>query len=811
MGEVTGSSPVQTTNLFMKWFNFGGLILAIVWTAFLALGFKSVPPLGALLSVNQGVWAHKPVVLGDRRIEGLKNPVTVTFDGAGVPHFFAANEADLLMAQGFVMASQRLFQMDLITRVTDGRLSEWFGDKSVKSDEFFVRFGMRESARETLETFNSDPETANLLSAFASGVNAYIGSLEQLPPEYIIIGQKPEPWSVMRIIHMGKQLTFGLAGRSFDHYLSRIQQSLGAAKVLDLFPEFSELDDFIYPSPHPVVRRRERPEDFPFVSRLSKVPFFPLPAAGNGSNNWAVSAKKSTTGMSIMANDTHLGHTLPNVWYEAQLSTPEFNIYGVGLVAIPGLVNGFNSKISWGPTNGTLDVLDYFEVEFESDSSNKYRFGEEWLEAEVQEEDIRLVNGPTRELDVVWTRFGAILHREGKLGLAVKWRGHSTQHELKAIHNLYSSKNITECLASFAVWSVPVQNFICADQKDVAIQPAGYLPKRQIGEGRFIMAGDAKAGLLENPIPERERPRLIRPANGMVLSANARMTDEKYPHYMGWDFEEPFRARMIRRRLLEKDKLSPEDFIKIQNDTFDPIAELVLPLMLEALGNYQFQEPHIEALIELRKWNYLDLSSARAPAIFKEWFEQLKIALFEDEYKVQGSGFFPKDPRVIELLRRVSKNPADSDAQWVDNKGTKAVETLNDVVVSSFFMAWIRLTDQQGADFRQWTFRKWARTRFPHVARLPGFGVFDIPMDGGNDSIRGNQGNHGAVYKIVVAHGEWPKAWIQVPGGNEGDPFTREYQRHLYEWAEGKMRPAEFYHDVSEAKDKAQRVVVFSP
>ena len=128
----------------MKWFNFLCLIVAIGWTAFLALGFKSIPPLGPLLSVAHGVWSHKPIVLTDQTLDGLKHPVTVTFDTAGVPHFFAETESDLCMVQGFVMASQRLFQMDLITRITAGRLSEWFGEQTMATDQFFVKFGMRE-------------------------------------------------------------------------------------------------------------------------------------------------------------------------------------------------------------------------------------------------------------------------------------------------------------------------------------------------------------------------------------------------------------------------------------------------------------------------------------------------------------------------------------------------------------------------------------------------------------------------------------------------------------------------------------------
>jgi len=792
----------------MKSFNLVCLILAVAWSAFLAKGINSIPPVGKMLSVSEGVWAHRPAQLNNQRLEGLKEAVTVTFDQAGVPHFFAANENDLFMAQGFVMASQRLFQMDLITRITAGRLSEWFGERTQKTDEFFVKFGMRESGRRTLETFNQDAQTANLLNAFAAGVNAYISAATSLPPEYQILGVKPERWDVSRTVHMGKQLTFGLAGRSYDHYLSRIQQQLGTEKVLDLFPEFTEIDDFVYPSLGKARRRAEGPGDFNFVSKLKDVPFFPLPAAGNGSNNWAVSAKKSTTGASIMANDTHLGHTLPNVWFEVQLSVPEYNVYGVALTAIPGIVNGFNSKVSWGPTNGTTDVLDYFEVEFENETSLRYRYGDSWLDSDVQEERIGVRGESAVTLQVPWTKFGVIVHREGKLGLAAAWRGHHTQQELRAIHSLFAAKNVDECMAAFGVWSAPVQNFICADRHDVAIQPVGFLPKRKIGAGRFIMEGDPKHDILETPITEAEKPKVVRPQAGHVSSANQRQSDPYYPYYLGWDFEEPYRGIMIHRRLKEREKFSPEDMINMQNDDFDPQAELALPLMILALDEKKLTPEQAKFLDALGRWDYRDLAAHPAPGFFKEWFEQFKGAVFGEEYKVQSSNFLPKDGRFIELLRRLTKTPGHADAQWVDNKLTPEKETLGDLALQGFTAAWVKFSTQQGPDPAGWNFKNWVRTRLPHVARLPGFGSEILAMNGGGESIRGNQGGHGAVYKIVVAHGDWPRAWISVPGGNEGDPFSVDYERGVREWADGKMRPVEFYPGLDEAKAKASRILV---
>ncbi len=791
------------------------LLLLGLWVAFLALGAGPAPALGPMLALRGGVWDHSPQRFADQKIPGLKEPVTVTIDKNGVPHIFARGESDLYRTQGFLMASQRLFQMDLMTRITDGTLSEWFGERTAKTDDFFVRFGMRESARKDLERFSKDAHTKMLLEAFADGVNAYIDSAESLPAEYKVLNIRPKRFTPLHVMHMGKQLTFGLAGRSYDVYLSRIQQVLGTAKTLDLFPQFDmpDLDDFVVPSKGKKILRAERVDDFPFVTKLGGIPFFPLPAAGNGSNNWAVSAKKSTTGFSLMANDTHLGHTLPNIWWETQLSTPGFNVYGVALVAVPGIINGFNKDLAWGPTNGTLDVLDYYEIEFENETSNRYKYGDQWLEPQVQMERIHIRRGKSKDIAVLWTKYGVVLHREQTRGLAMSWTGHQTDDELKAIRGLFAAQTIDECMKSFSSWAAPVQNFICADKTDVAIQHSGFLPERKIGEGRFIMDG---RGTLATPfaksIADSKRPRIVRPAEGFVFSANQRVTDAGYPYYMGWDFEDPFRAITIRRRLNEKEKYSPEDLVKIQNDAYELPAELALPLMLQALTQLPDEPEMREAIQALKKWDLINTPDSFAAAVFKAWFESFATAIFADEFAVQSKSFRPKDPRFIQLLRRVLNDPKDSDSQWVDNKETKdKIETLSDAALTSLYMAWSKMTDRMGKDHKQWNFKKWNRARMEHAGRLPGFGSGILDMAGSADSIRGNAGAHGAVYKIVVALGEWPKAWIQVPGGNSGDPFSRAYERFVTDWAAGQMRDVEYYRDLSEAESRAAQVIHFTP
>lgn len=783
------------------------IVLAALWIGLLARGAGRLPPLMRILDLYAGVWSHQPSQLGDSQLPGLKEPVHITWDKAGVPHFFASNEADLYRAQGFVMASQRLFQMDLVTRQAAGRLSEWVGDMTMDYDRFNVRLGMRESARRTHEKFAQDPHTKMAMQSFAEGINAYIDVMPRAPVEYLILGARPERFSAERLVYMDKSLTFNLAGRSFAPVLSALQQQLGTDKVLDLFPEFlpPEYEDYIVPdNPKALRRAPETAALFGFKTGLKSIPAFPLANPSNGSNNWAVGPAKSKTGHSIVANDTHLNYSLPNIWYENQLSTPEFNVYGVALVALPGIINGYNSKIAWGPTNGTTTVLDWFEIEFENETSLRYKYKGEWIEPDlVQEETIVKAGAEPEKIQVVWTKLGTLMHREGRLGLTALWMGHRTEQEFKALRGLYTAGTYEECRKSFTSWAVPIQNFICADAKTVSIRHTGFLPKRQVGEGRFIMDGRNTAPTMTEAVPETLHPQVV--GAPYVHSANQKVVGPHYPFYLGWDYEDPYRGIMIRRRLEAADKFTPEDIMRMQNDSYDLQAAMALPLLLKNLKEEGLSEAQRAAVQKLREWIYDATAAKTEPALFKAWFWALRSEVFEGTYQIASwKPLNVKSMRVAWLLKRLDANPQDSDAQWL-----KA--PLPEVVTRAFTRAWEQLAAQFGADPAKWTWTAYNRTQLPHVARLPGFGSKVLPMDGSGQALRGNHGNHGPVYKAVFELGDAPKAWMQVPGGNNGDPLSPEFERFVEEWAAGEMREVEFYKDLDEAKSKAVSTTVLRP
>jgi penicillin amidase len=281
---------------------------------------------------------------------------------------------------------------------------------------------------------------------------------------------------------------------------------------------------------------------------------------------------------------------------------------------------------------------------------------------------------------------------------------------------------------------------------------------------------------------------------------------------MGWDYEEPFRGMRIRQLLEAQDKFSGEDLIRIQNDDLDPQAEFALPFMLKALKSDGLSDEQKHWIAALENWDKHAKWDQVEPSLYKRWFLKLKHELFDDEYEVpERKGFMPKDIRAIWLLKRVSENPADSDADWVDDKKTPGKENLAEIVTRAFTKAWQELSFELGKDPSRWIWKRAVNTRLPHLARIPGFGSEQLEMSGADTSVRGNRGWHGAVYRTVVELGPHPRAWMQTPGGTSGDPFSLDFEHNTKDWAAGKMREVKYYKDASEARADGAKMIAFTP
>lgn len=791
-------------------------LLSTVWLWFLSTSHGALPALGPLLDLKQGVWNHESKGWEDTDLKGLSAPVEVFVDISGVPHIFAKNEADLYLVQGYLIASQRLFQMDVYSRTSIGRISELVGPKTLGMDRFFTRFGMRKAESDARDVLLENPQTKMMVESFVSGTNQWMDRLTNatLPPEYKILAAYPQPFSPAIVSSMAKTMGFSLAGGSSDLQLTQMARLYSVEKVLDLFPEFlpAKYEDVVLPEDK-AIRTHTLETARELNLHLKDLPQIPRPPGFNGSNNWVIGPKKSATGHSILANDTHLALSLPNIWFEVQLHTPEFNVYGVGFSNVPGIVNGFNRNgVAWGPTNGTTDVLDYYEIEFRDENSREYRDQDKWVAAEEFREEIVVKGAKPEQINLLWSKWGPVIYREGKYGLVVKWTGHRATNELLPLHRLLTATSAKQCLEIFSDWHVPIQNFVCADANNIGLVHAGDIPDRKVGEGRFIEKPETTKNQMQIFIPPALRPQVYNPKSGYIRSANERvLSPNDTSYYMGWGYEDAFRAKRIRELLEEKPQLSSEDMMRIQNDDMDMEAAFILPWLLKNLDRSKVSAAEANQIRHLEAWDFHSKTDLVEPSIYKAWYDAFKQSLFIDNCPAVGECTVPKDMRIAWMLERLTQNPQDSDRQWLTAKGRPETPSLSQVVTEAWAKAWKNLETSYGLDPSTWTWLRYNKTRLNHMARIPGFGSEVLNMSGAGDSVRGNRGWHGAVYKSVIELGPKIKAWIQIPGGNSGDPFSVQFERFVNDWAAGKMRQVEFYESIEDAKAKAVQVVRFTP
>lgn len=794
------------------------LFAAVGLLIFLSFPWGKIPALGPLLSPFSGIWqSHTPRSLrGEEiKIEGLKQAVQVEWDEYGVPHIFAQNSHDLYLTQGYLTARDRLFQMDLQSRPGGGRISELVGERTAKFDEFFIKIGIRRSAQRALEQLKTDPIAWEAVQAYTQGANFYIQNLEEkdYPPEYKILGTAPSLWTPLKTAQFLKTMSFNLAGRSYDLHLTRHLQKWGLKPISFLFPDGlpHSQEDYIFLDNEMTVRPKpvEPPEDFlNFVTQLKNWPEFLQPFATNGSNNFAVSSKRSSTGYSILANDTHLRLTLPAIWYEIQLSSPEQNVYGASFPGSPSVVLGFNKDIAWGVTNGTSDVVDWYEVEFKSPDSDQYLLDGEWVKAEKEIEVLKVRGGKEKTVEVLWTRHGAVVHREGKLGLALSWTVHEPSNELKTFLDLNRAARFEECEKAIQHFKAPSQNFICADAQDIGLWHEGRFPKRAKGQGKYVMDGRRSDLIWSDWIEQEEIPHVRHPEKGYVRSANNVVASDSYSYYLGWDYDESYRARRIRELIEAKEKIAPQDLMAIQNDIKDLHAKTVLPPMVALIPIQNLNPDQKKMVSELRDWDYLARASGRETTFYKEWWRQFEKALYEDDLGERKGNLYPRRQRTAQVFLRMPGEKAEWE-KWIDNSNTETKETLENLVLTSFFATWEKLEKELGPPGEAWNWGKARPTELSHVAYIPGFGSGEFEMPGTRYSPNANKGEHGATWKLVVALGPDLKAWTNIPGHNQGHPFSSEYTRFVKPWSKGEMKPVHFMAEAGKSENSER--TIFQP
>ncbi|UAY51033.1 penicillin acylase family protein [Ferruginibacter albus] len=776
-------------------------------------------PLGALLSPQHGIWQNAEDVDADfsanLKFPQLKGKVQVYLDDRLVPHVFAEQENDVYFVQGYLHAKFRLWQMELQTYKAAGRLCEFFGEKAINIDREFRRLGMVYAAENSLKEMEADTVIKAECDAYTAGVNAYIDNLSesQLPLEYKLLGYYPEKWNNLKTALFLKYMSYDLAGHDDDFEMTNTKSFFSDSDFVKLFPLTQDsLDPIIpkgtvYPRPKIIPIAPSTVDSAYFNNKDLVAVDEEKPDKDNGSNNWAVSGRKTKNGAPILCNDPHLGLNLPSVWFEMQISTPEFNAYGATFPGAPGVIIGFNDNCAFGFTNGGRDVRDYYEITFKDDTRKEYLFNGEWKQTEFRIEHIKIKDKRDYLDTVAYTVFGPVMYDKsftggrssGKKQYAVRWKAHDPSDELKIFNLLNRAKNYTDYTNAVTNLHTPGQNvvFACKDG-DIAMRTQGEFPAKWKGQGDFIMPGTDSSYMWQGMIPQDEVPFQYIPASdsisrGFVSSANQKPTDSAYHYYLGRDYP-LYRGYLINRLLSKMHNITPQDMMSLQNNNYNVFAEMAIPVFLKNINTTGFNEDELKYYKLLNEWNLNDDVAEKGATVFDVLWKQFTKVVFDDEYA--------KAPKVVmrpfesTLLEEILK---DTSYKFYDNITTPKKETLADDITAAFKLASAELVNLEIADQLEWA--KYKDTHISHLTKLEPFSDMHLPVGGGTYCINATKADHGPSWRMVLSLTAKTEAYGVYPGGQSGNPGSRFYDNFVNEWVSGKYYPL-WLMTKDETKDK---------
>jgi penicillin amidase len=783
----------------------GIILLTLIFA--LNTKFGAVPPLGKFFDPDAGFWANAETSTPESEelnIPGLQDEVRVYFDERNVPHIYAENEHDLFMAQGYIVARDRLFQMEMQTYDAAGRLAEVVGPDLINRDLNTRRLGMTYGAEKAKEEIENDPKIKEIIEAYSKGVNAYISQLSpaDYPIEYKVLNFAPEQWEPIKTAYLLKNMTRMLAGRHNDVRTSNTIQYFGEDFVEKYFTQKPKLNDPIIPPSREWNFEANVPEkpDSLFVPSVSKV-IDPFPhQEGIGSNNWVVSGDKTASGYPILANDPHLGLTLPSIWYEMQLSAPGYNSYGVTLQGSPAIIIGFNEQTAWGTTNVGSDVMDWYEVEFRDETKQEYWHDGQWKSTTSRIEEVKVRGGETVLDTVIYTHHGPVFEVDPAVGEgepvyhALKWIAHEPSNDLRTFYQFNKMANYEDYEEAVSHYTAPAQNFVFADTAgDIGLWVSGKLPRKWEFQGRTVSDGTDPRYDWQGWIPSEHNPHIKNPERGFVSSANQESAAPDYPYYLDDDFAPYERGRRINDLLTEMEDITPQDMQRMQMDNFAYNASTIIPEMIAWTNSDELSDKEMEVLDMMRDWDFMMEAELIQPTVYLTWRNRFYRAVFDDEYNATDASLrYPSRDIFVEVIKE------DPEMTFMDDINTPEIESVEDIVTRTFNEVVTSLVDYYGEDLENWKWGYDIDNDLNHIANIPGFGAQNLFSSGAAEAVNAVRGTHGPSWRMVVELGTEVKGWGVYPGGQSGNPGSPNYDDMVEDWRTGELFELNFLREEPE-------------
>jgi len=758
-----------------------------------------------LLLLLGGGWLYLlsslPETEGVRRLAGIDAEVSIARDDNGIPHISAESMADATFALGYLHAQERLWQMEMNRRIAAGRLSEFAGAATVEADKYLRTLSLYDRARRSWR--HQSRETQALLRAYADGINAFLEDRSgALPPEFLLAGIDPAPWTPIDSLGWIKMMALDLGGNMRSE-LARLdlRSILDAEQVGDFLPP--------YPgdAPLPLPDLDELYDGLPIegITAAAQTALGGLPdTVRRASNNWALSGARTESGKPLVANDPHLGLTAPSLWYLAHLEIGGRDLAGYTFPGAPFLVLGHNGHVAWAFTNFPADVQDLY-------LEKVIRGGEAYLTPQgprrfvTREEEIAVDGAEPVSFTVRETRHGPVISDVNEdvrerlpenTVLALRWTALDEDDTTPSMAPAaMKARNVEDFGKALRAYVAPPQNIVLADTEGrVGFIVPGRIPMRGPNNDThgLIPAPGWKPGYdWLGYIPFEELPQSFDPSEGVIVTANAKTIPEDYPHFVTTGWALPYRRHRIEALLATRPRHDASSLTAIQMDVRSGVAEDLLPRMLAHL-----EGGDAEIVAALRNWDREMRAEATEPLIFAAWHRHLVRRIAADEL---GEAFERHRGKKILFLKAVLDGTA-AHEHWCDDVATEPLESCRDSVTAAYRDALSELEERFGADWRNW---RWGEAHqviqshrpFSQVPVLRRFFELRAPAPGGTYTVNvatprfsGKQPyafSHAPSFRAVYDLADLSRSRYVLPAGQSGNPLSARHDEMLPLWLKG--------------------------
>ncbi|MBN2907247.1 MAG: penicillin acylase family protein [Rhodobacteraceae bacterium] len=768
------------------------------------------------------------------RVTGIAAPVEIVRDNADVPHIFGASDSDVFFGLGFAHAQDRLWQMTMMRRTAQGRLSEIFGPRTLKIDELMRRLDIYGLAQSSVAA--QDPDTRAALEAYARGVNAWIATVNadakgRGAPEFFLFKPEVAYWqpadSLAIIKLMGVQMSSHLESEVLR---ARISLLLDPARVADILPDapgpgLAALPDYAGLAPG-VTPSSAAPV------RMAQGPLSPFPerAFAGASNAWAAAPDRSAAGGTLLANDPHLDLSAPSIWYLARLELSSGGVIGGTIPGLPVILAGRSAALGWGLTSSYMDDQDVFLERLNPDNPDEYLTPDGFKPFQTRRSIITVADSAPVTVTLRWTENGPVLPGAHYDLAAITPPGHvaslgwtllsGADTSMSAAMKLMRAQTVDQAIEAGRFFVAPSQNLTVVDHDTIAMQMIGAMPRRLAGhqsQGRLPVPGWKTENRWQGWLNYAANPSFRAPEGGILGNTNNKLVERPFPLHVSYDWGDTQRIQRWRRLMETRKVHTRESFIEAQLDTVSFTARALLPLIARDLWFTGDPAPlgsperrRQRALELLAEWNGEMNEHLPEPLIYAAWLRRLQDRMIRDDLGPLADAFTHVEPLFIERAFR----DIDGASAWCDIRQSSAVETCTEIARRSLDEALLWLEETYGGSLEslRWGTAHQALHDHPVLGRTPILKwIVNIhqPTSGGDNTLmrglsRGTGPDpfanvNGAGYRGVYDFADPDSSVFIISTGQSGHPLSRHYDDLGELWRRGEYIPMTLDPDLARA------------